>query len=114
LKNTDKILITEEKAGALKELKSKLFRSFDIEQMLLFGSAARGEADAESDSDLLILTNRPMKRFERHKITDTVFEINLLYGTNFSSLVVDRHSWESGPVSILPIREEIRRDGIII
>ena len=103
-----------ENSQALKELKKRLISAFDIEKMILYGSVARAEADRESDSDLLILTNQPMNRFERHRITDTIFEVNLLYGTNFSSLVVDQASWEAGPVSILPIREEIRRDGITI
>lgn len=105
---------TPENFQALKELKSRLFGEFDIEKIILYGSVARREADRESDSDLLILTNRAMKRFERHRITDAIFEINLLYDTNFSSLVVDRASWETGPLSVLPIYEEVRRDGIII
>lgn len=114
MKKTDKIFITSENLQALKDLKSRLFSAFDIEKMILYGSVARAEADKESDSDLLILTKQHKNRFERHRITDTIFEVNLLYGTNFSSLVVDRASWETGPVSILPIREEIRRDGVII
>jgi len=99
---------------ALESLKNRLRDEFHIEEMILYGSAARSEADSESDADLLILTNHPMNRFERHKITDVVFEVNLAYGTNFSSLVIDRALWESGPVSILPIHEEIQRDGIIL
>lgn len=114
MKKTDKNIINAENFQALEELKNRLYGAFDIDKMILFGSAARGEADRESDSDLLILIKHPVKRFERHRITDAVFEINLRYGTNFSSLVVDRTSWESGPVSVLPIREEIQRDGIII
>lgn len=99
---------------ALKILKNRLLDEFNIEEMILYGSVVRSEADNESDADLLILTNQPMSRFERHKITDVVFEVNLTYGTNFSSLVIDRALWESGPVSILPIHEEIQRDGIIL
>ncbi|MDM8549380.1 nucleotidyltransferase domain-containing protein [Desulfobacterales bacterium HSG2] len=114
MEKTDRISITSENFQALKDLKSRLLGAFGIEKMILYGSVARAEADRESDSDLLILTKQAMNRFERHRITDVVFEVNLLYGTNFSSLVVDRASWESGPVSVLPIREEIRRDGIII
>ena len=114
MKKTDKISIASENFQALKELKSRLLGAFDIEKMILYGSVARAEADRESDSDLLILTSQPMKRFERHRITDAVFEINLRHGTNFSSLVVDLASWEAGPISVLPIREEIRRDGIIL
>ena len=113
-KKTDKIFAVPENSQALKELKSRLLNAFGIEKMILYGSVARAEADRESDSDLLILTDQPMRRFERHRITDAVFEVNLRHGTNFSSLVIDRASWEAGPVSVLPIREEIRRDGVII
>ena len=48
----------------------------------------------------------------RHQITDIVFEINLKFGTNFSTLVVDRESWDSGLYSVLPLRDEIVREGV--
>jgi uncharacterized protein len=100
---------------ALKELKDRLLNEFDIQEIILFGSAARGEADNESDCDLLILTSHPVKtRFDRHKITDAVFEINLCYDTNFSSLVIDRASWEVGPISVLPVHEQILKQGVAI
>jgi predicted nucleotidyltransferase len=79
---------------------------------VLFGSLARGQADEESDVDLLVVTARRLTRWERHEITNVVFEVNLRYDTNFSTLVVDAESWETGIVSVLPIRDEIRRDGV--
>jgi hypothetical protein len=62
--------------------------------------------------DLLVVTDRPLSRHKRHEITDAVFEVNLQHGTNFSTLVVDAESWETGMMSVLPIRDEIIRDGI--
>ncbi|KPA13433.1 nucleotidyltransferase domain protein [Candidatus Magnetomorum sp. HK-1] len=107
-------IMSSDNYQALKDLKNRLLNFFGIEKIILFGSNVRTEANEESDCDLLILTDHPLKRFDRHKITDAIFDINLLYGTNYSSLVVDRTSWESGPISVLPITEEIRRDGIVI
>jgi predicted nucleotidyltransferase len=104
--------ITPSQYQALGELRRRLFDEFDIEAVILYGSVARGEADEESDLDLLILTTDPLTRPARHEITDMVFEVNLLYGTNFSTLVVDRSSWEVGVFSVLPLREEILKDGI--
>ena len=97
---------------ALQELRRWLFDEFDIEAVILYGSVARGEADEESDLDLLIVTSQPLTRPTRHEITDMVFEVNLFYGTNFSTLVVDRNSWEAGVFLVLPLRGEILKDGI--
>lgn len=78
----------------------------------MFGSTARGEADAESDIDLLIITNQPMKRLERHEITDVICEINLKHETNISTVVVDQAAWEHGLVAYTSLRKEIERDGM--
>lgn len=98
--------------AALQEIQRRLHAELDIVRLILYGSAARGEACAESDIDLLILTATPLPRPERHRITDIVFQVNLEYGTNFSTLVVDLRSWQEGPVSVLPIRESVDREGI--
>ncbi len=97
---------------ALNELRLRLLTGFDVETIMLFGSTARDDTDDESDQDLLIVTSHPLTRPARHQITDLTFEINLRYGTNISTLVIDRDSWEAGAVSVLPIRVEILRDGV--
>ena len=114
MKRFDNITLAPNQYQALGELRHRLFDEFDIETLILYGSVARGEADEESDIDLLIVTAQLLMRPARHEITDMVFEVNLLYGTNFSTLVVDRTSWEAGAFSVLPLREEILKDGIRI
>jgi predicted nucleotidyltransferase len=79
---------------------------------VLYGSATRGQADEESDLDLLIVTSQPLTRFERHEITNVVFDVNLRHDTKFSTLVVDLKLWETGVLSVLPLHDEILRDGI--
>jgi predicted nucleotidyltransferase len=106
------ISMTPEQQNALAEIKRRLSETFDITTIVLYGSFARGQADEESDVDLLVITDQPLTRFRRHEITNEVFEVNLQYDTNFSTLVVDRRSWETGIVSVLPIHDEILRDGV--
>jgi hypothetical protein len=53
-----------------------------------------------------------MERVKRHQITDITFDINLKYDTNFSTLVLDKETWENGEFSVFPLKEEILRDGI--
>jgi len=114
MKNINDILLASNQYQALNELKQKLFAEFAIESLSLYGSVARGEADEESDLDLLIVTMQPLARTARHKITDMVFDINLRYGTNFSTFVVDRESWATGVFSILPFREEVLKESISV
>ncbi|MBC7264046.1 MAG: nucleotidyltransferase domain-containing protein [Chloroflexi bacterium] len=112
MKRLEDIALTPNQHQALAELRRRLFEEFEIEALILYGSVARGEADEESDFDLLVLTTHPLARPARHKITDVVFEVNLRYDTNFSTLVIDRRSWEIGAVAVLPLRHEIIKDGI--
>jgi predicted nucleotidyltransferase len=112
LKQIDDISMAPEQLAALREIKQRLLEKCDIKALVLYGSFARGQADEESDVDLLVVTTRPLTRVERHEITNVVFEVNLQHDTNFSTLVVDLKSWETGIISVLPIRDEIIRDGI--
>jgi uncharacterized protein len=99
---------------AADEINAEMFKCFDINSVILFGSTARGDNDEESDIDLLVLTKNILTREQRHVITHIVFNINLHYGTNFSTTVVDIDSWESGLYSVLPIYNEVRKDGILL
>ncbi len=112
MKSVNSLSLTTKQTQSLKEIQSRLSGKFEIENFILYGSIARGEGDEESDIDLLVLTKLPFTRFERHKITDMVFEINLHYGTNISTLVIDHDSWKTGAVSVLPIHDCILKEGI--
>ena len=114
MKTIEQIGLSKNQQQALAELRELLSGKFKIAAITLYGSVARGDADEESDIDLLIVTTEPLARPVRHQITDLVFEVNLRYDTNFSSLVVDRFSWESGLFSVLPLHDEIIREGVAV
>jgi len=97
---------------ALHEIKDRVAADFPVVDFILYGSAVRGETDEESDLDLMIVVSEPISRYRRHEITDIVFEVNLRFETNFSTLVVDQATWETGMISILPIRNEILKNGV--
>lgn len=107
-----KLKMSEQETRAIEELKKRMVARGDIEELILYGSTARNRKEAESDLDVLVITSRPFPRLERHEITDAVFEVNLQYDTNISTLVVDRKSWDSGLFSVLPLHTEIVREGL--
>jgi predicted nucleotidyltransferase len=112
VKTIDQITLTPAQHKSLTELKRRISKSFDIKEIIIFGSVVRGEADNESDLDVLLVTRIPLSRTTRHQITDIVCEINLHFDTNLSTLVVDQAAWQSGLYSILPIHQEILSEGV--
>lgn len=83
-----------------------------VRGVALFGSRARSGAAADSDLDLLVVTDRAISRTERHTITGALSELGREIGAVFSSLVVDEESWSRGAYRVLPIYREIEREGI--
>ena len=112
MKLIEDVILSTQQTQALNNLQQVLNSQFEIVKVVLFGSVARNEADAESDVDILILTSIPLARLERHKITDIVFEINLRFDTNFSTIVIDIDSWEHGKISVLPFHNFVLNEGI--
>jgi predicted nucleotidyltransferase len=110
----EKAYLTPRQSQAFALIRRNLLEEFPVEKIILYGSVARGEADEESDIDLLILTREALPRSERHRITRLVFEINLQYDTNFSTLVIPLSAWESGVFSVLPIHRQIQKEGIAL
>jgi predicted nucleotidyltransferase len=101
------------RSGAIEEARLLLQSRFPVEQLILFGSKARGDDDEESDIDLLVLTSRPLSRAERYAVSDSLFPIGLRHDVIFSPLIVSREEWESGIVSVLPIHDEILEHGVL-
>lgn len=114
MRRLEDITLTPNQSQALTEIRRRLAEQFDVDSVVLYGSITREQTDEESDIDLLILTQHPLTRPSRHKITDMVFEVNLRHATNFSTLVIDRTSWEEGPISFLPLQAEILREGVAL
>lgn len=97
---------------ALQAARDQIAAEFAVDRIVLFGSVVRGEDDEESDVDLLVVLKDPPSHQLRNQITHLVLDINLEYDTNLSELIVDRGSWDDGPLSVLPIHQEIEEEGI--
>lgn len=97
---------------ALQAVRDRITTEFCVDRLVLFGSLVRGESEAESDVDLLIvLTEHPTYKM-RDRITSLLLDINLEYGTNLSALIVDRQTWDHGLPSASPVHQEIEEEGI--
>ena len=96
--------------AAVRILKMK----FPIDQVILFGSKARGDADVYSDIDLLLLTARLLHWTEEKAIVEALFDVGMAYDVLFSPLCVSSKEWEGDLFQELPIYQEICRDGAVV
>jgi predicted nucleotidyltransferase len=103
------ILANEQKA--LDELKEKLTSQYNVLEMLVFGSKAKGTDVEGSNVDIMVLLGKRTQSIES-EIDDLVFEINLKHGCLIVPLYFDRDELEFGPMSQSPIYKTIQREGV--
>ena len=99
------------------ELKRSVQPLFPNERIdaILFGSYARGDMDAGSDIDVMLLVDSP-----RHTISERNWEIGSLtaelllnYGVVVSPIVENRTYYNSN-IDVFPFYRNIRREGVYI
>jgi predicted nucleotidyltransferase len=112
-KTLSSLPLSENERQAVGVARRILRTKFPITQIILFGSKVRGDDDEESDVDLLLLTNRKIAWNERKAIIDALFDIELCYDVVLSPLIVPEQDWNKGTFSVMPIHEEVAREGVM-
>ncbi|MEI7671808.1 MAG: nucleotidyltransferase family protein [Syntrophales bacterium] len=96
---------------SLNDLKQSLHLDFQLIDLRLYGSKARGTADADSDIDVMIeLEELPPTLYE--KVFDLIFDVNLRHGVFISAVLFGRKELEDGPMSASPLFKAIEREGV--
>lgn len=101
----------------ISELCSKMSRLFPQNRIeaILFGSYARGDADAESDIDVLLLVDASRQdiRARNWQVGDVAAELLMNYGIMVSPIVENR-SYFNANIAALPFYRNIDREGVRI
>jgi len=114
LRNLDDLTLSRDEREAIEEATRILKERFPVRDVILFGSKVRGESSKDSDIDLLLLTTQPIHWKERHAIVDALFEVEMRYDVVINIVVNTVHDWHEGMCTVLPIHEEINREGVTI
>ena len=94
-----------------KELISKRVR---VNRMFLFGSRARGDDEAGSDMDVLVIVEQPEEYELLMFVYDCAYEAGLECGVLLNVVVVSRDRWENSPERSSLLAEAVRREGIAV
>lgn len=100
--------LSDEERAQVAELLARLEAECeaDVQRVILYGSKARGDAEKESDIDLLVATTNS---YERVRKICYDFEYDNLF---LAPMVFSRESWENYQRLKLPFYVNVRRDGI--
>lgn len=103
--------------GILSEVKEEILKLFGdkLEHLILYGSWARDEQDAESDIDIMILVdeNEAALRGYRHKIVDIMTDLSLKHDTVISFTRETNRRYNEY-LDVLPFYRNIYNEGIEI
>jgi len=103
--------LRENEKRAVEALKSKLRERFDVRDMRLFGSKARGQAGPDSDVDIMIELEKRSPEIQS-EIDDITFEVNLGNDSFITTIVFGHDELQQGPMKESPIYKMIQKEGI--
>lgn len=84
-----------------------------IEQIILYGSFARGTHTAESDIDIALLVHGSLNREVEDRLSDFIVDLNLKYDRVLSVIDIELENfrkWEA----ILPFYKNIQREEVVL
>jgi predicted nucleotidyltransferase len=114
MKTLQAVNLVQRERAAIEAAARHLKENYPIDDIILFGSKARGQSDAYSDIDLLVVAARVFHWREEKAIISDLFDIGLKYDVIFSPVFATSQEWRGGIFTEFPIYQEILRDGVTV
>jgi predicted nucleotidyltransferase len=107
--------ITKNENAALRTLIQRILAELgaQVSQIILFGSKARGDSNADSDVDVLILASEENRRLQE-RINIIASQISLDYDVLFNPLLIANTRWTQMMNEKFSICRNVERDGIML
>ncbi len=96
----------------IREFKQRLRERIGPCRLVLFGSRARGDAQPDSDMDILVELDQAVDDRIRSLVSECAWEACLFKGIVLTTIPVNRREWREGPESASLLAMAIRREGI--
>lgn len=98
----------------LRRFKQSLAGRIRLSEVILFGSRARGDAEPDSDMDVLVVLDEPVSKQSRKIVSDYAWELGFEAGIVVVPVVVSRDNWEHGPEQASLLAKAVREEGVLI
>jgi predicted nucleotidyltransferase len=80
--------------------------------LILYGSRARGDAQKDSDYDLLVLVDREVDMDLERAIVDRLVPLEVQTGKVLTVLIYSRSQWDSALYRAMPFHKNVTREGV--
>lgn len=98
----------------LEQVKRAVHKMEPGAQIILYGSRARKDSDAQSDWDFLILLDSPVNDERIDKIRHRLYEVEWESDEVICSIIRSRTEWNSPLYKTTPFHQNVESDGIIL
>jgi hypothetical protein len=98
--------------ATLRLLRQRLCRSVAVDRLIAFGSRARGQAEPDSDLDVLVVLPAAPSYAIRQIVSECAWEVGLDRGLVIAPVVVSREEWDHGPEQNSLMAQAVRREGV--
>lgn len=95
-----------------KIVKEVIHQIDEAAEVILFGSRARGDFDADSDWDFLILIDEEVTSEKEELIRDALYDIELASGEVITSIIEEKSEWDKYKETL--IYKNIEEQGILV
>ena len=96
----------------LKQIKQAVLELKPDAEVILYGSRSRGDEDAESDWDILVLVDGPVDDVRTDAICHRLYEIEWKTNEVLCALVRNRREWSSPLYQAMPFHRNVEREGL--
>lgn len=98
----------------LEKFRSLLSKRVHVNKITLFGSRARGDAEPESDMDVLVILAEPVTTEAREAVSDCAWEAGIDHLLVVVPVVYSRDEWDEGPEQSSLLALAVEREGIAV
>jgi predicted nucleotidyltransferase len=107
-------VINDEERALLTKCKKAIKSIEPSAEVILYGSRARGDAEPDSDFDLLILVDGEVTLEREDLIYRQLYPIELDTGKVLSAIVYNRDQWNSSLYRVMPFHKNVEREGVVL
>lgn len=113
MKSMNETLLMDREKAILQAVQGTIKALLPDATVILFGSRARGDAAADADWDILVLTATADWKTEK-RVWSALYDIELDENIILNVLVIERVEWEYKLFDGHPLKRNVEKEGVLV